>query len=70
MLGVSFYIERKAKKAISKWGLEKEYKSLNKTQRFNRNTFAFLFLFVGFALFFYLGITYFSGYLLNIKTNA
>ncbi|WP_143470807.1 hypothetical protein [Labilibaculum manganireducens] len=65
LLPTSIPIERKAKKAISKWGLEKEYKSLNKTQRSNRNTFAFLFFFGGLALFFYLGVTYFSGYSLK-----
>lgn len=62
MLSVSFFIEKEARKAISKWGIEKEYKSLNKAQRQNRNTFAFLFFWSGFILFFYLGVTYFSGY--------
>ncbi|WP_320019947.1 hypothetical protein [Labilibaculum manganireducens] len=65
MLGVSFYIEKKAKKAIYKWDIEKEYKSLNKSQRSNRNTFAFLFFWAGFALFFYLAITFTEGYLVK-----
>jgi hypothetical protein len=65
MLGVSFYIEKKAKKAIYKWEIEKEYQYLNKNQRSNRNTFAFLYFFGGLALFFYLGVTYFSGYSLK-----
>ena len=53
------------KKAIYKWGIEKEYKFLSKEQRSNRNTFAFLFFWGGIILFFYLGATYFGGYSLK-----
>ena len=62
LLPISFLIEKKAKKAISKWEIEKEYKFLSKEQRSNRNTFAFLFFWTGLALFFYLTIRYTEGY--------
>ncbi len=65
MLPASYFIEKKAEKAIEEWEIEKEHESLSKEQRSHRNTFAFLFFFVGLALFFYLGITYFGGYSLK-----
>jgi nitrate reductase NapE component len=65
LLPVSLLIEKKAKKAIYKWEIEKEYEILNKNQRSNRNTFAFLFFWAGFALFFYLGVTFVGGYLVK-----
>ncbi|MBI9056323.1 MAG: hypothetical protein JEZ01_01000 [Labilibaculum sp.] len=65
MLSVSLYIEKKAKNSIERWGIKKEYKSLSKDQRQNRNTFAFLFFWVGFILFFYLAVTFTEGYLVK-----
>ncbi|WP_289529199.1 hypothetical protein [Labilibaculum sp. K2S] len=53
------------KKAIYKWGIEKAYKNLSKEQRSKRNTFAFLFFWVGIILFFYLGAKYLGGYSLR-----
>ncbi|MDM8159006.1 hypothetical protein QUH73_04145 [Labilibaculum sp. K2S] len=65
MLSISFFIEKEAKKAFYKWDIEKEYQFLNKSQRSNRNTFAFLFFWAGFALFFYLAVTFTEGYLVK-----
>ncbi|WP_320019945.1 hypothetical protein [Labilibaculum manganireducens] len=65
MLSVSFFVEKKAKNSIERWGIKKEYKSLSKNQRQNRNTFAFLFFWAGFALSVYLIITFTEGYLVK-----
>lgn len=53
------------RKAIIKWNIEKEYKTLSKEQRFSRNTFAFIFFWSCFALFFYLVISFLGGYSLK-----
>ncbi|WP_394698291.1 hypothetical protein [Labilibaculum manganireducens] len=65
MLSVSLYIEKKAKNSIERWGIKKEYKSLSKNQRQNRNTFAFLFFWASIILSFYLGVTFTGGYLVK-----
>ncbi len=65
LLPASYLIEKKAEKAIEKWEIEKEHESLSKEQRSHRNTFAFIFFFVGLALSFYLIITFGSGYLVQ-----
>src|SRR5690606_3399448 len=43
MLSLGYLIGKIARKAIFKWNIEKEYKALNGNQRFNKNTFAFIF---------------------------
>ncbi|MCF6349478.1 MAG: hypothetical protein L3J23_00405 [Flavobacteriaceae bacterium] len=65
MLSSHFFISKRAKKAIYQWRIEKEYKTLTRNQRFNKNTFAFIFFWGGFALFFYLTVAYVEGYLVN-----
>ncbi|WP_067146189.1 hypothetical protein [Pseudotamlana agarivorans] len=65
MLPLQFYIEKRAKKVIFKWGIEKEFNTLSKNERLNKNILAFLFFWVAFFLFFYLGVTYVGGYLIE-----
>lgn len=62
MLGLGYPMESWAKKAIFRWNIEREYSNLNKNQRMNKNILAFCFFWVGFTLFFYLGVKYFGGY--------
>ena len=63
VLGISYGLQNLSEKVINRWGIAKEYKSLNKDQRQNRNTLSFLFFFGSFALFFYLGAKYIDAYL-------
>ncbi len=65
MLPIQFFLEKKANEAIYKWEIEKEYKTLTRNDRWNKNTFAFIFFWSSFALFFYFSIKYFGGYLIK-----
>ncbi|MCF6349479.1 MAG: hypothetical protein L3J23_00410 [Flavobacteriaceae bacterium] len=67
MLPLHFFILKRAKKAIYQWKIEKEYKTLTRNQRFNKNTFAFIFFWGSFALSFYLIVTYTESYLLKLQ---
>lgn len=64
-LGIGYGFMKPTEKAIFQWGIEKEYKTLSKNQRFNRNTFAFLSFWGSFAIFFYLGVKFIGGYLVK-----
>ncbi|MCF8715331.1 hypothetical protein JM658_10875 [Joostella atrarenae] len=64
-LGIGYGFRKMAKKAIFKWGIEKEYKKLSKDERRRKNTFAFLFFWGSFAFMFYMGVKYLEGYLVN-----
>ncbi|MCF8715330.1 hypothetical protein JM658_10870 [Joostella atrarenae] len=64
-LGIGYGFRKMAKKAIFKWNIEKEYKKLSKDERKRKNTFAFLFFWGSFALFFYLTVRFAEGYLVN-----
>ncbi len=65
MLPFQFIVERLVKKTIYAWKIENEYTTLTKNQRWNKNTFAFLFFWFCFYLFFYLMIKYVGGYLVK-----
>lgn len=65
MLPFQFIVEKMMKKAIYKWNIEKEYTNLTRNQRWNKNTFSFLFFWFCFYLFFYLMIKYVGGYLVK-----
>lgn len=65
MFVIGYLIEKNAKKAIFKWGIEKKYNSLTTHQRRSKNTFAFIIFWSGFAFFLYLGVKFFAGYLIN-----
>ncbi|AUS07030.1 hypothetical protein [Pseudotamlana carrageenivorans] len=57
--------EKKIKKAIHQWHIEKEYKTLSKNERWNKNTLAFLFFWIGFGVFICLGAKFMGGYLIE-----
>ena len=59
---IGFGLQKATKKAIYKWGIEKEYKTLPQEKRFSRITFAFIFFWSCFAVFFYLGVKFLGGY--------
>ncbi|OBQ56577.1 hypothetical protein JJL45_12765 [Tamlana sp. s12] len=65
MLPFQFFLEKKIKKAIHQWQIEKEYKSLSKNERWNKNTLAFLFFWIGFGVFLCLGAKFMEGYLIE-----
>ncbi|MCF6349477.1 MAG: hypothetical protein L3J23_00400 [Flavobacteriaceae bacterium] len=62
VLILNFGSQNIIEKAIIKWDIEKDYKTLTKGQRRSKNIFAFIFFWGSFALFLYLTFTYFSGY--------
>ncbi len=65
MLPIQFFLEKKAKQAIYKWQIEKEYKTLTKNDRWNKHIFAFVFFWSAFGFSFYLTIKYLGGYLVK-----
>ncbi|MBU2951694.1 hypothetical protein KO493_13395 [Tamlana agarivorans] len=65
MLPFQLFIEKKAKRAIYQWQIEKEYKTLTKNQRWNKNTFGFIFFWSAFGVSFYLIVKFVGGYLVQ-----
>ncbi len=65
MLPFQFFVEKKVKKAIYRWQIEKEFNSLTRNQRWNKNTFAFIFFWTGFAVFLFFGAKFMGGYLVK-----
>lgn len=63
--GIDYLFREKTKKAISRWHIEKKYKTLTKNERFNKYILTFIFFWGSFALFFYLSVKFTEGYLLN-----
>jgi hypothetical protein len=62
---IYFFLYEKVKKLIYKWSIEKEYKTLTKSERVNKYILAFIFFWGSFALFFYLSVKFTEGYLVN-----
>ncbi|OBQ56574.1 hypothetical protein JJL45_12780 [Tamlana sp. s12] len=60
-----FGLQKPVKKAIHQWQIEKEYKTLSKNERWNKNTLAFLFFWIGFGVFICLGAKFMGGYLIE-----
>ncbi|USD26881.1 hypothetical protein [Flagellimonas marinaquae] len=59
------------KRAIFSWGIEKEYRAYDLSLRWRKNTFAFLFFWGSFILFFYLGVRFLSRYAFsNLKMGG
>ncbi|SHK03144.1 hypothetical protein [Pseudozobellia thermophila] len=52
MLPIGYGLQKPTRRALSNWGIIKEFKTLTKKQRRSRNTMAFLFFFFGFICFF------------------
>ncbi|KAB1067629.1 hypothetical protein F6U93_10105 [Tamlana haliotis] len=65
MLPFQFFVEIKVKKAFHQWQIEKEYKTLSKTERWKKNTLAFMFFWIGFGVFLFLGAKFLGGYLVE-----
>ncbi|MDO6759155.1 hypothetical protein Q4566_03000 [Tamlana sp. 2_MG-2023] len=65
MLPFQFFVEKKAKKAIFQWQIEKAYSTLSKNERWNKNTLAFIFFWTGFGVFLFLGAKFMGGYLVK-----
>ncbi|MDO6759152.1 hypothetical protein Q4566_02985 [Tamlana sp. 2_MG-2023] len=57
-----FGLQKPVKKAIYKWQIEKAYRTLTKNERWNKNTLAFIFFWMGFAIFLYFGAVFLGGY--------
>ncbi|KAB1067632.1 hypothetical protein F6U93_10120 [Tamlana haliotis] len=60
-----FGLQKPVKKAFHLWQIEKEYKALSKNERWNKNTLAFMFFWIGFGVFLFLGAKFLGGYLVE-----
>lgn len=58
MLLIGYGLRNQAKKAIDKWKIPQEHKSLSKQQRLKRNTMAFFLFFICFYLFIVMAIKF------------